>query len=179
MLVIIALTGLARSGKDTAAKYISEKYGFKWFDFSRDALEQELRVRNLPITKENMSSLGDELRKKYGTDILAQKLVEKIKQSNAENVVVSGVRSPEEAGCLKRSAEKFILIKIIADPKKRIQRAGNAGIVARDEQDIKKKGMSKVLDMADVIIENNGTLDELHQKIDAVLLQSQNVQESI
>lgn len=165
-MIVLAITGLARSGKDTAAKYISEKYGFKWFDFSRDVLLDELKRRKQPLTKENMSSLGDELRKKYGQDALAQKLAEKIKKSGASKVVASGVRSPEEAECLKKNAERFVLVKIAADTKKRIKRSGNAKLMARDEQDIKGKGMSKVLEMADINIENNGTVEELYQKID-------------
>lgn len=166
---IIALTGLARAGKDTAAKYISTKYGFKWFDFSRDILLEELKARKLEPSKENMSSLGDELRKKYGPDALAQKLVEKIKESGAKSVVVSGVRSPEEAGYLKSHSKTFVLIKLVADANKRIKRSGNADIERRDEQDIKNKGLADVLEIADITLENNGTIDALYRKIDGVI----------
>ena len=166
---IIAFTGLAQSGKDTAAKYVSQKYGFAWFDFSRDALEGELRKRSRPVTKDNMSALGDELRAKYGPDALAQTLVAKIRKSRAKNIVVSGVRSPQEAEYLKKNAEKFILVRIVADPKKRVARSGNAGIISRDERDISNKGLSQVLEMADIKVENNGTVDELYRKIDDVI----------
>ncbi|MBU4246433.1 MAG: AAA family ATPase [Nanoarchaeota archaeon] len=163
---IIAITGLARSGKDTAAKYISEKYGFVWFDFSRDVLAGELKKHELPLTKENMSAAGDKLRKKYGQDALAQRLVEKIKESGAKSVIISGVRSPEEAIYLKSNSEIFMLINLVADANKRIKRSGNADIERRDEQDIKNKGLAKVLEMADITIENNSTVNELYKKID-------------
>ncbi len=168
-MFILALAGLARSGKDTAAKYISGKYGLKWFDFSRDILLEELKARNLKPTKENMSALGDELRKKHGPDALAQRLVEKIKESGAKSVVVSGVRSPEEAGYLKSHSERFLLIKLVSETDKRIKRSGNADIGARDECDIKNKGLANVLEMADTTIENNSTVDELYRKIDGVI----------
>lgn len=168
-MLIIAITGLARSGKDTAAKYISEKYGFEWFDFSRDVLAGELKKHELPLTKENMSYIGDELRKKCGQDALAQRLVEKIKESDAKSVVVSGVRSPEEASYLKSHSKRFILIKLVADANKRIKRSGNADIESRDVRDIKNKGLAKVLEMADITIENNSTVDELYKKIDSII----------
>lgn len=167
--MLIALTGLARSGKDTAARHISLKYGFKWFDFSRDVLLEELKKRNMAQTKENMSAIGDELRKKYGPDIVAQRLIEKIKAGKAKNVVVSGVRSPEEAECLRKNAEKFVLIRITAEDTARIRRSGNSDIASRDENDIKKKGFLKVLEMADIAIENNGTLWEFYSKINAFM----------
>jgi len=166
---IIAFTGLAQSGKDTAARYVSSKYGYKWFDFSRDALEDELRRRLQPVTKENMSALGDELRAKYGADALAQKLVDKIRKSRTENIVVSGVRSPAEAEYLKENAENFILVRIAADPKKRVARSGNSNILDRDARDISNKGLLQVLELADITIENNGTVDELYRKIDEVI----------
>jgi len=168
-MLIIALTGLARSGKDTAAKYISEKYGFRWFDFSRDVLAGELKNRGVALTKDNMSSIGDELRKKYGQDILAQRLVEKIKKSGAKSAVVSGVRSPQEVYYLKSHSERFLMIKLIADPNKRIRRSDNADISSRDERDIKNKGLAKVLEMADATIENNGTVEDLYRKIDDLI----------
>lgn len=168
-MLTIALTGLARSGKDTAAKHISEKYGFAWFDFSRDVLIEELKKKELAPTKENMSSIGDELRKKQGQDTLAQRLVEKIKKSGATTVIVSGVRSPEEADYLKRHSDRFILIKLVADANKRVVRSGNADIEQRDERDIKNKGLAKVLDMADITLENNGTVDALYRKIDELI----------
>ena len=166
---IIALTGLARSGKDTAAKYIGAKYSISWFDFSRDVLMDELKARNLKPTKENMSYLGDEMRKKSGQDALAQKLIEKIKESGAKSVVVSGVRSPEEANYLKNHSKRFVLIKLTADTNKRVKRSDNADIKSRDENDIKNKGLSKVLDMASIAIENNGTIDELFVNLDEVI----------
>lgn len=173
--LIIALTGLAQSGKDTAAKYISDKYGFAWFDFSRDVLMDELRKRKQAQTKENMSSLGDELRKYGGPDALAQKLVEKINASGAANVVVSGVRSPEEAQCLKKNAGRFAMIRIVADTKKRIGRSKDTGLIRRDEKDIQNKGLAQVLEMADITIENNGTVDEFYKKIDATLKTAFNI----
>ncbi len=128
-----------------------------------------MKKRGLPLTKENMVSLGDELRKKYGQDAVAQRLVDEIKKSGSETIVVSGVRSPEEVIYLKKHSAKFVLIKLVADAKKRIIRSGNANITARDNQDIKNIGLAKTLEMADITITNNGTLEEFYRSIDKMI----------
>lgn len=164
-LFLLALTGLARSGKDTAAKYISRKYGFYWLDMSRDVLKAELAERKIEPTKENLSLVGDSLRKVYGNDIVAQKIIGIIREKGLEKAIVSGVRSPEEAKYLEKSAGTFYLFSITANTERRIERGGNTAI-SRDERDISNKGLSKVLEMADATIENNGTLDDFYRKID-------------
>ncbi len=164
-LFLLALTGLARSGKDTAAKYIAEKYGFTWLDMSRDVLKAELDERKIQATKENLSIVGDSLRKIYGNDIVAQKIIEIIRKKGIEKAIVSGVRSPEEAKYLEKSADDFYLFRITANIERRIERGEN-NLISRDEQDITNKGLSKVLEMADVTIENNGTLNDFYRKID-------------
>ena len=54
---VIALTGLPRSGKDTAAKYLAKKYGFTHFDFYRHVLVPELKTLGLKVSKENATRL--------------------------------------------------------------------------------------------------------------------------
>ncbi|MCD6434129.1 MAG: hypothetical protein J7L14_00780 [Candidatus Diapherotrites archaeon] len=167
MTVIVALTGLARAGKDTAADILAKK-GFVKLVFS-DFLKEEVRKRNLELNKMNLSIVGDELRAKHGRGVLAKYLWEKAK--NYSRVVAVGVRSPEEADYLREKAEKFLLIEISAKPEIRFQRRSDADpqtfeeFMRRDERDIKNKGLAEVLKMADVKIDNNGTIAELEERI--------------
>lgn len=167
-MLLIAITGLARSGKDTAAKYIAKKYKFHWLDMSRDVLQHELMERNMEITKGNLSKVGGFLRKEHGNDIVAQKIVEIIQVNKIKKAIVSGVRSPEEAEYLRSKASIFYLLRVYAPEKARIAR-GEIGIKERDTQDISNKGLAKVLEMADIIIENNGTLEEFYRNIDKAM----------
>ncbi len=167
-MFILAITGLARSGKDTAAKYIAKKYRFHWLDMSRDILQQELMERNMEITKGNLSEIGDFLRKEYGNDIVARRIIEIIRKKKIEKAIVSGIRGPEEAECLRKLASIFYLLRIHAPEKARIAR-GESGIKERDTRDISNKGLARVLEMADIIIENNGTLEEFYKNIDKAM----------
>ncbi|HLD81412.1 MAG TPA: hypothetical protein VJA40_05415, partial [archaeon] len=68
--VIVGITGFARAGKDTIANEFVARHGFKKFDMS-SLLGEELEKRGLPRTKEQMSRLGDVLRKKHGPSVMA------------------------------------------------------------------------------------------------------------
>lgn len=170
--IIIGITGLARAGKDTVADYIAEKYNFKVFTMS-DTLKGECMKRNLEITKDNLSKIGDAMRKEFGNDIVAVKTIEKAK--NFPKSIITGVRSPEETDLFKRASSHFILLSIAADDKKRFERRSERDpnteteFFARDERDMKNKGLGDVLEMSDHDIENNGTLDELYEKLDTFI----------
>ena len=101
MLFVVGLTGLASSGKGEVSSYMVEKYDFVKLVFS-DVLREEAEKRNLLENKSYeeqksiLSKLGETLRKGSGRwDILAVKLVEKIKSGKFERVVVDGFRSVE------------------------------------------------------------------------------------
>ena len=170
--MIIGLTGPARSGKDTVASYLVKEYGFKHFDFYRDVFLLELKKRKLNPTKQNASKLGDELRKERGMGVMAELLFPKI---DVEDTVITGIRSPEEVEFFRSKSTRFYLILLEAPSEKRYERrdATEHGtfeeFLTRDERDFKNKGMGAVFLMADYAIENSGTLEELHGKIDGVM----------
>lgn len=165
--MILGITGLARSGKDAAAQFFIQK-GFTQINMS-DILKEELLKNNKKPTKENLSLLGDELRKKHGKDIVIKMLINKIK--GKEKLVITGIRSPEELSFLKNEIANFQLIVITAKDEIRFQRRTKEDpqtkqeFFARDERDIKNKGLDQVIAQANFKIENNSTLDQMHQQI--------------
>jgi dephospho-CoA kinase len=183
MLLVIGLTGLASCGKGEFADYLVNKYKFIKLVFS-DILKEEAEKRNLlknknfEEQKNILSRLGKELRKETGKwEILAEKLVEKIKSGNLEKVVVDGFRSVEEVNLFKKNFQNFYLILIDADEKIRFLRrklqdpeTTIEDIKSRDKRDIEVLGLGKVIDMADFKINNNEQdLENLHKEIDEIM----------
>lgn len=180
--VIIGLTGLAASGKGTAAQYLKEKYGFKVLVFS-DIIKEEAERRGLLTgkgmeeTKSILSEFGDVWRKETGRkDIVGQKLIEKIKEGNLNKVVVDGFRSVEEVELFRKTFKKFILIQIDASLEKRWERrlkqdpmSKRADFEARDRNDIEKKGLGDVIKMADVVVDNNKTKEDMYRQLDSIV----------
>ena len=75
--MIIGITGDYASGKDSAAS-ILEKMNFYHVSFS-DLIREELRRRNIKITRENLIEMGNRMREKSGPNILAKIALEKVK----------------------------------------------------------------------------------------------------
>ncbi|MCK4327605.1 MAG: AAA family ATPase [Candidatus Diapherotrites archaeon] len=179
--MIIGLTGPARSGKDTVAHYLMKEYGFKQFDFYHDVFLKELEKRGLEPTKDNASRLGDELRKEGGMGVMANMLFPII---DAEDAVITGFRSPQEVEFFRAKTAHFFLLMASAPREMRYTRRDDSdpqdkkAFFGRDERDLKNKGMETVFMMADHIIRNEGTLKELHERIDEVMEEIQGGEES-
>ncbi len=178
--IIIGLTGPAAAGKETISKKFTEA-GFGVFVFS-DILRREAEARGL--LKGNpeedrmiISKLGDIVRFISGKkDILADALVRDIISSSKEKFIVDGFRSEDEVQLFRKNFKNFKLIHVHAEPKIRFERrklqdptASYEKFLARDEMDMKNKGMDKVFRMADARIENNGDLERLNSQIGRLL----------
>jgi len=168
--MIIILTGLARSGKTFAANYLKEK-NFNVLTFS-NILIKECKKRNLEPTKMNLSIVGDKLRKELGMGALGRLILKEIK---SDNYILDGSRSVEEIEEIKKKYPHAKLIFIDARPDIRFSRRNEKDpnnrkvFFSRDMIDIKNKGLGKVIEMADIKLENNGTEDEFKNKLDMTI----------
>ena len=177
-LMIIGVTGLYGSGKDTVAEFLKEK-NFYHYSLS-DFLREELKKRNIAITRDNLIKIGNALRAKYGNSVLAQRALAAVK--DGENYIISSIRNPDEARLILER-EEAILVNIVAPVKERLKRL----VVRNREEDPKtmlelkskeKTEMSNnpaaqqlhtVMKMAKVTLRNDGSLDALKQKVERLV----------
>jgi len=169
-MIAIAFTGLARSGKDAAADYLAERYGFEKLVMS-DELALELAKQGKEDTKMNRSRMGKELRQRFGDDIVAQRVFEKALKNKLEKVVFVGPRSVSEIEFFRKKIQGFRLVAIKASPEKRFERKSAADgqtkekFFERDRHDSTAFELKKVIEMADCTIENNATIEEFRMSI--------------
>lgn len=181
--MILGVTGHLASGKDTVGEILKEK-GFHHISLS-DFIREEAKKRKLKDTRENLINLGNELRKKHGHGILARMALQKMEWD--KSYVVTSIRNPVEVEVL-RTKQNFALININASQKARWNRmekrrqkeqrnddlATFEEFKAREAQeaesnDPSKQQMNTVISMADIILNNEGALEELKKKIDKLL----------
>lgn len=176
--MIIGVTGLNASGKDTFTEYLVEKFGFKVFSLS-DEVRAELRQRHLPITRENLQSMANELRKNFGNDILARRVFEKMKNlAQEKNFVIVSIRHPAEANFFKKQ-KNFIMVEVRAPAKRRWQWAmkrakpGEKKVSFKHFIDLEKRELAgasysqqlkKIFALAKIKIENIGSKKDLEIK---------------
>ena len=173
---IIGLTGTNAAGKGEAAKFFV-KNGFSYFSLS-DLIRDELQEKNQAITRNSLIKTGNALREAFGSDILARRVMEKVKGS----AVIDSIRNPQEIAYLKQN-RSFTLLAIDAPLSIRFERARKRG---RDEsastvKEFKnketeeltshKKGQQLLncMKMADHTIINDGSLSDFHRKLEAFL----------
>jgi dephospho-CoA kinase len=175
MKKVIGVTGTNASGKDTVAEYISKKLGIKKFEMSKP-LKDFARARGLELTRENLISLGSEVAEREGLDYLAKIVLEGIQDVG----VVAGVRQLPQIEYLKSNAE-LVLISVDADPYTRFLRSTERQSIIEQEtvedfvQKENEEGSSNIqrhfdcMEAADYKISNDGTLEELEEKVDQIL----------
>ncbi len=176
--MIIGVTGLFCSGKDTVAKFLQEM-NFYHISFS-DLIRDELKRRKQNITRNSLIETGNELRKSLGADTLAKQALAQVK--DGENYVFTSIRNQAEVELLQHRTD-FLLIKVVAPIKARLQR-----IIQRNReedpktlQELKQKEqqesssevhqqqLSQVLSLAKVTINNNSTPEALTGKVNQLV----------
>ncbi len=117
MSIIIGLTGENCAGKGTAADYLVKK-GFYYYSLS-DVIREELASEGREITREALIAKGNDLRRNFGSDILAKRTIGKLQADR--NYVVDSIRNPAEARALLATG-KMTLVYVTAPAEKRFER---------------------------------------------------------
>lgn len=178
--MFLGFTGPNAAGKGEAIKHLVENRKFISFSLS-DIIREEAKKRGLEPTRDNLIAIGNELREKEGTSILAKRTVAKIK--NMPQAIIDSIRNVSEIEELRKNLKGFVLIGVTADVKVRFERAkarGRAGdgttleeFKKKEEKentsDEKAQQLNKCFQLADVTIDNSGTVEELNKKMDAIL----------
>ncbi len=173
---LIGLTGTNGAGKGEAAAFL-RSLGYAYHSLS-DILREELLARGLEASRDNLIAVGNELREMFGPDILARRTMDRVRGMS----VIDSIRNPREVEFLRRSPG-FLLLALDAPIDVRFARAKARG---RDEsaatleefrrkEEIEMNGretgqqLARCMAMADRLILNDGTIEELKKKVEECL----------
>ena len=174
--IIIGITGLARSGKDTAAKFLVEEKNFQQISFAWALKRACAAMYGIDLTK---FDLGDrlgadpfwqmtyrEILQKVGTDLVTNHLdpdfwvkrvayqVSKMDDMKVP-VVISDVRFENEATWVRQQGG--IIIRIVRH---------DSGLPDELGRHVSESGIAH--NNKDFIVENNSTVEDLYTNIDAI-----------
>jgi len=184
--MIIGITGSFGAGKGVVAEYLVQEKGFAHFSV-RSFLVEEINKRELPVNRDSMIEVANDLRLRGGPTFIFENLVTQAKTCGG-NAVVESVRAVAEAKYIKDQGG--IVLGIDADPKVRYQRAVERGsetdqvsfeewrkqeIRESNPDDPTKQDIFGALKESDYIIKNEFGIEELQQKIEDVLVQIESV----
>lgn len=181
MGIKIGVTGKFCCGKDSFANFLVEKKGFKHISLS-DILREGLRTEGIEPTRETLQKYGTKLRELEGNAVLAKKTLEKVNET--DNYVITSIRNPLEVKELSHSGN-FVLVMVDSPDQIRFDRMISRGrkesepstleeFQAAEKKELESDNPSSqqinaCLEMAQVNIVNDGTLEEFEELIDSSL----------
>ncbi len=169
----IGLTGTNGAGKGEVAAYLMKK-GYAYVSLS-DEIRDELRRKGKEITRDSLITTGNSLRRKYGADVLARRVMEKVKGPT----VIDSIRNVREVAFLRRR-KGFLLVAVDAPVELRYERVKKRGrlesassleeFAAKEKEELaggaSGQQLGRCLEMADGAIVNDGSLAALHRRIE-------------
>jgi len=174
---IIALVGLAGSGKSSAVEYLTEK-GFPKIYFG-GVIYKAMDEAGIEKTWDNQQQFREEIRRREGKDFVIKRVIKNIHDlinAGQNKIVLDGLYTWSEYKFLKHEFPGQVVVIAIVTPKylryqrmaKRIERPMQPHEVdQRDWSEIENLEKGGPIAIAVYFIVNDGSLEQLHQKIDA------------
>ena len=159
-MVKIAITGKQCAGKTTVADLLLEKFGGEKIKFI-DKLYQVNDLLGVPKNRGFMQDMGEAVRKYFGQDYFTKDFQKRAAESN-NNLICDDLRKKVEFEAAKQVGFTMVYIESSQDNRK--TRAKNLGLDFIENHPAEQEIIT-LIDQCDIIIENNGTIDELKEKV--------------
>ena len=177
-MLVIGITGTLGAGKGTIVDYLVDRKSFGHYSV-RQYLNNEIEKQGIPVNRDSMVLTANALRAKHNPAFIIQELYKEAKQEN-KNAVIESIRTPGEIDYLKQQGD-FILLAVDADPRTRYERITTRQsstdnidyeTFIQNEQremsatDPNKQNLKKCIELADIVLNNNGTVEDLYDQLE-------------
>ncbi|MDD5127598.1 MAG: AAA family ATPase [Dehalococcoidales bacterium] len=174
---VVAIVGMAGSGKSEVARVFEEK-GFARVRFG-DITDEEVKKRGLPLNEQNERTVREALRKEHGMAAYARLNLPRIEAAlKKSDAIVDGLYSWEEYKFLKdQFGERFTVIAVATSPDTRYNRLGARPhrpltireASSRDRAEIENLNKGGPIAMADITICNESTTANLRKETERII----------
>jgi dephospho-CoA kinase len=175
---LIGLVGHPSSGKDTVAAYLVERHNFVHVS-TGDLIRAYVTEHNMGgLDRDTLRVVSTTLREEHGADFFTQMAL----KNDSPYLVISGPRAIREAGAVQDAGG--LLLACTAPIEVRYARVGERGRIGdgvsfekfREQEEAEasstnpeSQNVSAVLKMADHIINNTGSLEDLQNSVEEFL----------
>ncbi len=176
---LILVAGMPGSGKSLISQ-VARDMGIQVFTMG-DVIRQEVKRRGMEPTPANLNLVARELRRMYGPRVVAERILEEIKKSSCDMILIDGVRSLDEVEVFRSYVPSVVIVAVHASPRTRFERLrarGRAGdprtweeFTARDMMEL-GFGLGSVIALADYMFVNEGIDVEEARRLARKLLEA-------
>ncbi len=177
--IVIGIVGEMASGKGTIAKHLASSQGAVYWSFSR-ILRDVLDRLYIDQGRKEISDLSLSLRTLFGEDLLAEVMSADIERHDGTFFVIEAIRREQEIFELRKLDARVIIFYIETDIQKRydrlVVRGENAGDRVKSFEEFKSDHehnteitIAPLRKLADHVIVNDGSLDDLKKKVDVIV----------
>jgi len=179
--IIIGITGTIGSGKGTIVDFLVNQKGFSHFSV-RNFLLKIIKEQGLEANRDTMVFVANKLRLEHEPSYIINCLYEESLKSG-KNAIIESIRTPGEVLFLRKK-NNFNLIAVNADPllryKRIILRNSETDHISFEEflsnekremssNNENEQNIAVCMSMADFLITNNDSIDELNKKTENIL----------
>lgn len=176
---ILALVGLAGSGKSAAVEYLTQQ-GYPKVYFG-GIIYKAMEEAGIEVTWESQKVFREEIREREGKDFVVKRVIRETRSlidAGQRRIVLDGLYSWSEYKILKKEFPGEVTVVAIVTPKhlryarmaKRPERPMTSHeIDERDWAEIENLEKGGPIAIADYFVHNDGDITALHQQIDRVL----------
>lgn len=180
-MIVVGAVGLNGAGKDTLIDYLCRRccvHKLSVGDIVREIAEQE----DIERTRENLHKVSRSYMAEYGWGCFMQRLIEVIDKEGWEAVGIAGVRTPCDVEVLRgRFGQDLVLVHVrVGDPLVRYARLRERDeprdpddweeFVAQERKEEQDFHISQTIQQANLVIENDGSLYDFHERIEDSLI---------
>jgi dephospho-CoA kinase len=178
---IIGITGTLGAGKGTVVEYLVHEKGFSHYSV-REYLAREIIKRGLPVNRDTLTSVANDLRRQYGPSFVTDQLYAKAMQQG-HDCVIESIRTPGEIASLREKGD-FMLLAVDAEPTLRFQRItgrkSETDNISFDTflanearemttEDSTKQNLRACIEQADYRLRNDGSTEDLFRQVEKIL----------
>jgi dephospho-CoA kinase len=176
--MIIGITGTLGAGKGTVVEYLVNQKGFTHYSV-RDFLRSEIIKRELEVNRDTMVVVANDLRTANGASYITDCLFEQA-AVHGGNAVIESIRAVGEITSLRKKGT-FVLWAVDAMPEVRYRRIARRAsetdhinyvtFLENEKREMTsgdpfKQNIAACMALADTILRNDGTVEELYGNIE-------------
>lgn len=173
---VLVLCGPPGAGKGVVARVASER-GMSILSLG-DIVRAEMTSRGLPETPENVGLTALSMREEHGEEIVVERLIPSLTSAlEGSNVLIDGMRQPEEMEYLRKHVEDVTVVAMSASPGLRMEwleergRGEDGGVTEFVEREEREWGwgLEMLIEQAHAVVLNDGSLEELESRTEMIL----------